>query len=178
MPGNTVLLPNHRRSEPSRGRIVELLLTESAALAIAGGALGATLGWVALRSLIAMIPDQLPRWVHFELDIPFLLFSTGVSVAAAVLFGLWPALDAARVDLRGALHESSARSTTSAAKHRSLSALVVAEIALAVVLLVGAGLLGQTFWHVQRVDPGFRPQGVLAYRVSLPDAKYSKPEQR
>jgi predicted permease len=162
----------------SRGRLVRQLLTESLVLSVAGGVLGVALGSAALKSLITIMPDQLPRWVRFSLDTRFLLFSIGVSVAAAVLFGLWPALEASRVDVRGALHDASARTSASAGRRRSLNALVVGEVALAVVLLVGAGLLIQAFVRLQKVDPGFRPQGVLMYRVSLPEAKYGKPEQR
>jgi predicted permease len=161
----------------SRGRIVRQLLTESLVLSAASGVLGVAGGWAAVKALIAIMPDQLPRWVRFELDVPFLLFAVGVSAASAMLFGIWPALEASRVDMRGALHES-ARSTSSAAKRRSLNALVVVEMALAVVLLVGAGLLVQTFWNLQRVDPGFRSEGVLLYRINLPSEKYAKPEQR
>ncbi|MGH8630379.1 MAG: ABC transporter permease, partial [Burkholderiales bacterium] len=161
----------------SRGRIVRQLLTESLVLAAAGGALGVAGGWGAVKSLISIMPEQLPQWVRFELDVPFMLFAVGVSAASAMLFGMWPALDASRIDVRGALHES-ARSTSSAAKRRSLNTLVVVEMALAVVLLVGAGLLVQTFLNLQKVDPGFRPEGVLLYRINLPTEKYAKPEQR
>jgi len=98
----------------SRGRLVRQLLTESLVLSVAGGVLGVALGSAALKSLITIMPDQLPRWVRFSLDTRFLLFSIGVSVTAAVLFGLWPALEASRVDVRGALHDASARTSASA----------------------------------------------------------------
>ncbi|MGH9720952.1 MAG: ABC transporter permease [Bryobacteraceae bacterium] len=161
----------------TRRRIIRQLLTESLLLACAGGALGVGLGFAGLKGLMSTMPNQLPRWVTFNVDIRILLFCISVSAAAAVLFGLWPAREASRVDVRSALQDA-ARSSASAGKRRTLNALVVGEVALAVVLLVGAGLLIQAFRKLREVDPGFRADGVLTYRVALPNAKYAKPDQR
>jgi putative ABC transport system permease protein len=161
----------------SRGRIVAQLLTESLLLAIAGGALGVSLGNAALRAMLSLIPEDIPRWISFEMDLRFLLFCTAITGAAAVLFGLAPALECARADLRSCLHEAGLRLSVSAGRRRGMNALVVLEIALAVVLLVSAGLLLQAFRKVLFQDPGFRPDNTLSFRVSLPEAKYKEPDQ-
>jgi predicted permease len=161
----------------SRGRVVRQLLTESLLLAVAGGVLGIMLGSAALRAMLSMMPEDMPRWISFALDFRFLLFCTSITGAAAILFGLAPAVDSSRVDLRACLHESGQRLSISANRRRGLSALVVTEIALAVVLLVSSGLLVQAFRKVLFQDPGFRPENTLVFRLSLPDAKYKKSEQ-
>lgn len=161
----------------SRGRIVGQLLTESLLIAAAGGVLGILSGKACLAGMLALIPEDIPRWIRFDLDLRFLLFCVAITGAAAVLFGLAPALVAVRVDLRASLHDTGTRSSISRSRSRSLSALVVGEIALALVLLVSAGLLVQAFRRVQQVDPGFRAENVLTFRVSIPEATYDKPEK-
>ncbi len=162
----------------SRGRIVGQLLTESLAVAAIGGALGAALGVAGVRGLVGLLPDQMPRWVRFDVDWRFLLFSLAAPLGAAVLFGLWPALDAARVNVAGALHEATARTSASAGRRRSLNALVVFEFALAVTLLVASGLLVRAFGRLMQVNPGYRTENVLLYNVRVPAPKYEKPEVR
>jgi predicted permease len=162
----------------SRGRIAAQLLTESLAVAAIGGTLGAALGVAGVRGLVALLPDQLPRWVSFETDWRFLVFALAAPLGAAVLFGLWPAIDAARVSVTGALHEATARASASAGRRRSLNALVVFEVALAVTLLVASGLLVQAFRRLTQVNPGYRTENVLLYSVRVPAPKYEKPETR
>ena len=156
-------------------RIVRQLLAESLLLAGLGGALGVLLGKVFLRALISLMPEDLPRWVRFDWDWRFALFAIAVTGAAALLFGLAPALQAAAVDGRGCLQAAS-RSTLSRGKRGALGALVVCEIALALMLLVCSGLLIQTFRKVLHVDPGFRPENVLSWWLDLPSSRYPKPE--
>ena len=161
----------------SRIRVVRQLLTESLVLAAVGGLLGVALGQVCLAGLTALMPDDLPKWVRFDLDGRFALFCVAVTGAAAVLFGLAPALQAAAVDTRNCLQEA-ARSTLTRGKRAALSMLVAGEIALALVLLASSGLLLQAFRKVMREDPGFRPGNVLTFSLRLAPAKYPKNEQQ
>src|SRR5215471_492802 len=146
----------------SHGRVIRQLLTESVALAVAGGVLGVALGKVFLVSLVSLMPDDLPQWVHFDLDARFVIFCAALTGAAAVLFGLAPALQAASVDTRNWLQET-ARSTLTRGKRGTLSVLVVGEVALALVLVAASGLVLQSFRKVMHEDPGFRPDNVLTF---------------
>jgi putative ABC transport system permease protein len=161
----------------SRIRVVRQLLTESLVLAAAGGVLGVALGKVCLTGLVALMPNDLPKWVGFDLDGRFALFCAAVTGAAAVLFGLAPALQAAAVDTRNCLQEA-ARSTLTRGKRAALSVLVAGEIALALVLLASSGLLLQAFRKVMHEDPGFRPENVLTFSLRLAPTKYPKSEQQ
>jgi predicted permease len=162
----------------TRGRMVAQLLLESALLAAFGGVAGVALGLVGTNALVALMPEgRLPSWVTFGVDWRFAGFTVAVTAASAILFGLWPALESSRVDVLAALQES-AKGSSSAGRKRSLNWMVAGEVALAVVLLVGAGLLVQAFRRLQAVNPGFRAQSVLTYRVSLPRSGYEKAEQR
>jgi putative ABC transport system permease protein len=160
----------------SRGRVARQLLTESFAMAAAGGILGVALGKLFLMGLVSLMPDDLPKWVRFDLDTRFVLFCIAVTGLAALLFGLAPVLQAATVDTRNWLQEA-ARSTLARGKRATLGALVVGEIALALVLLASSGLLLQAFRKVMTQDPGFRPDNVLTFSLRLPPAKYPKNEQ-
>lgn len=163
----------------SRARIVRQLLTENLALATAGGLLGVLLGNLCLRGMKLLIPvDTLPRWISFAMDARFAVFCIAITSAAALLFGLAPAFQASHVDTRGSLQEAGTRSTLSRRRRALLGALVTCEIALALMLSIGAALLVQAFQKVLHVDPGFRPENVISYRINLPDIKYPKPEQR
>jgi hypothetical protein len=157
----------------SRARIVRHLFTESCVLAIAGGILGVALGEVCLRALVSLMPDDIPRWVEFGMDFRFVFFCVAVIGASAILFSLAPALDAIRVKAHGALQETT-RVTFSRARRGMLGVLVVGEIALALMLLVGSGLLVQAFRKILLVDPGFRPQNVLTWSLDLPAEKYKQ----
>jgi putative ABC transport system permease protein len=163
----------------SRSRIIRQLLTENLLLAVAAGVLGVLLGSLFLRGLTSLMPtDVLPRWISFAMDIRFAIFCIVMTGGAASLFGLAPSLQASKVDTRGSLQDATFRATLSRARRGVLRTLVVGEIARALVLLIGAGLLVEAFRKVLHVDPGFRPGNVISYAVNLPDVKYSKPEQR
>lgn len=162
----------------TRSRMAGQLLIESLVLAVVGAAFGVLMGMVATNALVALMPENhLPVWVVFTVDWRFLGFTVAVTAAAAVLFGLWPALESSRVDVFEALQES-AKGSSSAGRKRSLSLMVAGEVSLAVILLVGAGLLLQAFRKLQEVNPGYRTQNILTYRVGLPDKTYEKSEQK
>ena len=161
----------------SRGRVIRQLFTESAVLAAAGGVLGVVLGKIFLNGLISMMPDDIPRWIRFDLDGRFALFCIAATGAAAILFGLAPALQAAAVDGRGCL-QATTRTTLTRGKRGVLSVLVVGEIALALMLLISSGLVVQAFRKVLSMDPGFRAEHVMTFSLRLPNSKYPKPEQR
>jgi predicted permease len=161
----------------SRARLVRLLLVESFVLASAGGAVGILGGSWLLAGLLPFLPEETPRWLDFSLDVRFALFCVALCGLSAALFGLAPALHLSKADLHGALH-GGRRSSAGRSSRRGLSALVIAEFSLAVVLLVGAGLLIRAFQAVQDVDPGFRVQNVLTYRVPLESERYPKPAER
>src|SRR4051794_13729492 len=162
----------------SRGRLIRQLLTESVMLAIAGGAAGVLLAKWGLATLLALAPTNLPRSGEIHLDPGILLFSLGLSLATGILFGIAPAWLAARVDVNEALKQGTRGSTEGGLRGRLRGALVVSEVALALVLLGGAGLLARSFIELARVDPGFRPDNATTMRISLPQNKYSTPEQR
>ncbi|HVE80503.1 MAG TPA: ABC transporter permease, partial [Gemmatimonadaceae bacterium] len=149
-----------------RGRIVRQLLTESLTLALAGGALGVALAYLGVRALGALGAAELPRASAIRIDAAVLLYALAVSTAAGLLFGLLPALRATSRNLEGVLRAGS-RGTVGAAGQRLRSALVVAEVALAVVLVIGAGLAAKSFARLLDVDPGFQPRNVLAVRLSM-----------
>jgi len=156
-----------------RGRIIRQLLTESLVLAVAGGAAGVGLAVWVTKGLVALAPPQTPRLGAVGLHPSVLLFALGITLATGLLFGLAPAIQASRPDLAGALKEG-ARGSRGRAATQARNVLVIAEVALAVVLLAGAGLLLRSFARLQEVDLGFRPQHGMTFRVSLPDAKYKE----
>ncbi len=154
------------------GRLARQLLTESAALALLGGLAGlAFTPWV-LRGLTALSAQSLPRVIGTRIDGWALAFTLIVSLATGVLFGLAPARRAGAYEVL-----KTGRNTQGGPSNRLRSALVMGEAALSLILLAGAGLLLRSFVKILEVDPGFRPEGVLTLRVSLPDAKYSKDDQ-
>ncbi len=150
----------------SRGRIVRLLLTESVVLALVGGALGLFLADWVLGALLALAPSSLTGAGDIRLDRWALAFTAGVSVLTGLLFGLAPAWRAAR-DLSGALKEGSGRTGSSVSQGRLRGALVVGEVALSLVLLVGAGLLVETVRNLVRTNPGFETRNLLAAEIWL-----------
>jgi putative ABC transport system permease protein len=155
-----------------RGRLVRQLLTESVLLSLIGGAVGLLLARWGVDLLLAFKPANLPRLSEIGIDLRVLAFTLSVSVATGLLFGLVPALSATRLNLNEALKEGGRGATGSAARQRVRSVLVVSEIALALVLLIGAGLLIKSFWRLQSVDPGFNSGNLLTMRVELPEARY------
>src|SRR5262245_7017854 len=160
----------------SWGRIVRQLLTESLLLAAVGGTAGLLLASWGVDLLKALSPADLPRMQDVRLDGRVLMFTLSVSLLTGLLFGLIPALRSARADLNEALKEGG-RGGEGSRRNRLRSALVVAEVASAMTLLVGAGLLIDSFVHLQRVNLGFDPHQVLTLRVELPDARYREGRQ-
>jgi putative ABC transport system permease protein len=159
-----------------RGRIVRQLLTESVVLSLAGGALGLMLGVAGIRALLSINTAGLPRvgrdGMLVAVDWRVVAFALAVSLATGVLFGLIPALHAARADLSSTLKESAGRSGTGFRQNKARSMLVVAEVALALVLLIGSALLIRTLVALRAVDPGFDSRNVLTMRMSISSPQY------
>ena len=160
-----------------RWRVVRQLLTESVLLALVGGALGVLLAWWGVETLARLSPRDLTDLGAVELNLPVLGFTLAVSVLTGIIFGLAPAFEATRLNNNEALKEGSRGSTGGARSRRLRAAFVVAETALALILLVGAGLLIRSFARLRSVDPGFRAANVLSMQVPLP-RKYAEPQQR
>lgn len=154
------------------GRIVRQLLTESAALAVLGGALGLLLAMWGLRGLLAAAPPTLPRLEAVRMDGWVLGFTAVVTMATGVLFGLAPALQAARPDLSSTLTEGGRGGSAGAGRQRFRRGLVATQIALALVLVASAGLLIRSFASMRGVDPGFAPDHLLTARVELSPVRY------
>ena len=161
----------------SAGRIVRQLLTESVLLAAVSGLIGTLLALVGIRIIRAFGPGTLPRLNEIALDLRVLGWALAISLLAGILVGLAPAIATLRRDLRPSGEESGRSVSGGAATRRIRRALVVAEFALAIVLLVGAGLLVRSWWYVTSIDPGFRPERVLVMELSTPTT-FSVPAQR
>jgi putative ABC transport system permease protein len=161
----------------SRLRIAGQLLTESVLLSLAGGVVGLFLATWGMRLLVAYGPADVPRLHDVSLDRYVLFFTLGVATLTGILFGLAPALHASKPDPGNMLKESG-RGLSQSGRNRLRSALIVSEVALSLMLLVGAGLLINSFWRLLRTDAGFDPRSVLALDIPLDRTKYDKPEQR
>lgn len=160
-----------------RGRIMRQLVTESLLLACVGGLVGVAMARIGLTSLLAMAPADIPRVDAVALDGTVLGFSAGVTLMSGLLFGLAPAFRALRTDVRGALTSEGGRGGTAGKdRFRLRGLLVVGQTALAVVLLVGGGLLLRSFGNLTDVDPGFRGASVVSVSLSLPQGGYPGPE--
>jgi putative ABC transport system permease protein len=156
----------------SRWALVRRSIAESGLLAIAGGGAGLALAWIGIRALRPLIPSTVPRADGIGLDGSVLLFTLAMAIAAGVVFGAVPAWRAMKPNLLATLQESG-RSNTISRRSRWLSdAMVVSEVAVALILVIGAGLLLRSFVRLTSVDPGFRTAGVVAFHVVLPDARY------
>ncbi|HEV8200299.1 MAG TPA: ABC transporter permease [Candidatus Polarisedimenticolia bacterium] len=155
----------------SRGRLVRQLGAESLLLSLLGGAAGVLLAGFGVDLLVALSPASLPRLVEVHLDRRVLLFTLAIALLSGMVFGLGPALWGSRPDLQEMLR-SRRGDGAGPARRRGRSVLVVAEIALSLVLLAGAGLLVKSFVRLQRVDPGFRADHLLVLRLSLPKDRY------
>lgn len=160
-----------------RWRLIRQLLLESVSLAALGGALGLLLGWWGARLLVALAPKAIPLLDQVRLDGPVLAFTMGISLLTGVIFGLAPSLAASPANLREELQEGSARAGAGGGSQLLRRALVVLEVALSVILLVGAGLLIRSFLRLQSVDPGFRAANLLTFRLLLPRRQYREPRQ-
>jgi putative ABC transport system permease protein len=164
----------------TRRRIIRQLLTESVVLSLAGGLFGLVVGWAGIRALLSINTAGLPRVGAdgdlVSLDWTVVAFTLAVSLATGLIFGLVPALQSSRADLTTTLKESAGRSGTGFRQNKIRSVLVVAEVALALVLLIGSALLIRTAIALGRVDPGFDTHNVLTLRMSLKGAEYEKAE--
>jgi predicted permease len=154
-----------------RGRIVRQLLTESLLLALISGSVGILLAYWFIDALRSLGPEQLPRLQAVSVDWRILLFTLALTLLTGVLFGLAPALQSGRVNLNELLKEGG-RSGAGERRRRLRDALVVAEVAMALALLVGAGLLARSFWKLQQTDAGFNSEHVMTASITLPRARY------
>ncbi len=162
----------------ARGRIVRQMLTENVLLSSVGGVLGLGLGMAGIRALLAVNPGNIPRigpdGSGVTADWRVIAFTAAVSLLTGLIFGLFPAFEASRVDLNLTLREASGRSGSGFRQNKARSVLVVVEVALALVLLVGAALLIRSFIALRQVNPGFVSQNVLTMRMSLTEPKFTK----
>jgi putative ABC transport system permease protein len=161
-----------------RGRIVRQLLTESVVLSLTGGLVGLVLGFAGIRGILSLNPGNIPRvglqGNAVSMDLRVVLFTLGISVATGILFGLFPALQASHTDLSSTIKESTGKGGTSFRQNKARSILVVAETALALILLIGAALLLRTFTALRAVNPGFDSHNVLTLRMSLTGPRFVK----
>jgi putative ABC transport system permease protein len=161
----------------SRWRIIRQLLTESLLLSLLGGAVGLLFAVWGKDLLLALAPQDLPRVSEASLDRWVLAFTAGITLLTGLSFGLVPALQSSRPNLNETLKDAGRGSTEGGRRHLIRSTLVVLEVATALVLLVGAGLLIKSFLRLQHVDPGFNPDNALMVKIALPQKKYTTPAQ-
>ena len=161
-----------------RWHIIRQLLTESLMLALLGGTLGLLLANWGLDLLLRLAPQDLPRLTDVALDRRVVLFTLFVTLLTGVIFGLIPALQAANPNLNEAMKDAGRGSTESGGRKTLRNTLVVIEVAAALILLVGAGLLMKSFWRLQNVNPGFNTENALALTVTLPEKKYKDAAQQ
>jgi putative ABC transport system permease protein len=159
-----------------RWRIVRQLLTESILIAILGGALGVLFAWWGTNLLISLKPQNLPRLDEIGVDLRVFGFTLGVSLLTGVIFGLLPAWSASRAAVSAGLKEGGRSASASRSQLRLRNAFVIGELSVALVLLVGAGLLVKTFWKLRNVESGFNPTNLLTMRVELPETRYKEVE--
>ena len=160
----------------SRGRIIRQLLIESVLLSVVGGSCGLLVAVWGTDFLVSLVPENIPRAQDIQLDGVVLAFTFLASLGTGILFGLAPAWQTSRLDLRTALNDS-ARGSSGAGHHRLRNSLVVVEVALALLLLTGAGLLLQSFSRLSQVNPGVQPEHLFTASITLPDSSYPKPEK-
>jgi len=161
-----------------RGQIIRQLLSESLVLSLVGGLLGLAVGFVGVRLLLTISSGDIPRIGENDsavgLDYRVLLFTLGISLFTGMLFGLAPAISASRPDVTTSLNENSSRSGMSLRQGKIRSLLVVSEIALALVLVIGAALLIRTFWNLENVNPGFTTQNILTASMSMSESRFRR----
>jgi putative ABC transport system permease protein len=162
----------------SRRMLIGQLLTESLVLSILGGVLGLLLAWTSVRAVVALEPANVPRVEQLGIDGPVLFFTFVVAIVTGLLFGLVPALQASRSNLQDTLKEGGRTSAADRGSHLLRRSLVVAEMALALTLLTGAGLLVRSFARVAEVQPGFDAERLLTFNLALPAAKYDSVAKR
>ncbi len=159
----------------SRGRIFRQFLTESLLLSLFGGILGVALAWEGVRVLVAMAPTWLPRLHAIRLDGRVLLFTTAISVLTGLIFGVIPATQASKLTLADSLKNVTRGGTAGGARNRLRAVLVAAQLAMALMLLIGSGLLIRSFLALQGADLGCEPRGLLTFRYSFPEKRFGKP---
>ncbi len=159
-----------------RSQLVGQVLTETIFLAIAGGALGLVFANFGIHLIVNFLSNDLPRVGDVGLDASVLLFTFGISLLTGLLSGIVPASRYAKGDVNEALKQGLGRGGADSGGRTTRTVLVTAEVALSLMLLVGAGLLIRTFYHLQKIDPGFESKNVLTTLIALPKAKYEKPD--
>jgi predicted permease len=160
----------------SRVAILRQYLAESVTLALGSGLLGLGLASIGVKGLLRLAPAELPAILGIGIDGSVLAFTVIISVVAGMLFGIFPIFGHARRDLAGTLKDGGRAATAGRDRHRARSGLVVAQVALALVLLVGSGLMFRSFAALSNVDPGFEADGVVTFRYALPRAEYQDPQ--
>jgi len=161
-----------------RARLIRQLLVESLLLALAGGAAGILLAYWGLDLIIALRPDEIPQLEDVNLSRGVIGFSLGLSALTGVLCGLLPAVQASRPNLQQALKQGAPSGSTAIGKRFFQKAMVVAEVALSLMLLVGAGLMVRSFARLQSDDPGFKPEKIVSMRLTLPKNRYPEKSQQ
>ncbi|HEX8434831.1 ABC transporter permease [Archangium sp.] len=161
----------------TRPRLLRQLLVESLLVALAGGALGLLLSLWTLDVLVSLAGSAIPRLQQARVDVRVLAFALAVSLSSGVLFGLLPALQGSRLSSQATSGAAGRAASAGRVQRWTLQSLVAGEVALSLVLLVGAGLLLQSLWRLQRVDPGFRPEQVLTLELTTPRPATTRPEQ-
>ena len=162
----------------TRATILRQLLTESALLSLIAGMLGIGLGWMATQALVSWGASQLPHGIPIGMDLRVLLFTLAISALTGIVFGIVPALQLSRTELHTTLREEGRGSSAGHARAHLHSLLVIAQIALSLLLLIGATLLLRSYARLLKVDPGFDPSNVLTMNIALPTVKYAKPQQQ
>jgi putative ABC transport system permease protein len=160
------------------GRVLRQILTETVLLALAGGALGLAYAHFAARLIVAFLADKLPHSIDVSLDAKVMVFTAVISVLTGIVSGALPALRLTRRDLNQSLKQGLGRTDADSSGHRTRRILVVAEVALSLLLLVGAGLMIRSFQKLRSVNPGFDSRNILTMTAMVPGAKFAKPSQQ
>jgi predicted permease len=161
----------------SRADVMRQYLTESVTLAAGAGLLGVVLASFGVKGLLALAPADLPAIFDIGIDGSVLVFTAMISVVAGLFFGIFPVFGYSRTQLANALKDGGRASTSGRERHRARSALAVAQVALALMLLVGSGLMFRSFRALRDVDPGFDAAGLMTFRIALPGAEYTDADQ-
>ena len=159
------------------GRLIRQMLTETALLAVLGGTAGLALGFWLLDLVRMIVPGSI-GWLDISIDPLVLAFTLALTLGTTLLFGLAPAIQSSRAGLSLVLNEGGRRAGGGARQHPARRVLVVAQVGLAVVLLIGSGLMIRSFWHLSNANPGFNPESVLTMEVSLPEKQYAEAGDR